>query len=78
MSNQTFSPDQMPQADPQRPANKIVLSIEPAATSDVRAMDAHERLRKPDGTSAIDPERRHLNQTLHGPIEGDRDARGPR
>ena len=70
MSNQTFSPDQMPQADPQRPANKIVLSIEPAATSDVRAMDAHERLRKPDGTSAIDPERRHLNQTLHGPIEG--------
>lgn len=60
----------MPQADPQQPAKKIVFSIEPAATSDVRAMDAHERLRKPDGTSAIDPERRHLNRTLHGPIEG--------
>lgn len=33
-------------------------------------MDWHERHRKPDGTSAIDPKRLHLNEVLHGNPEG--------
>jgi len=36
----------------------------------VRAMDRHERERSPDGTSAIDPMRSHLNDVLHGPKAG--------
>lgn len=44
----------------------LVFNIQPAAASDIRALDRHETLREKDGTSAIDPERRHLNRTLHG------------
>lgn len=46
---------------------KLVLNIEAAGASEVRAMDRHERNREPDGTSAIDPLRSHLNEVLHGP-----------
>lgn len=46
---------------------KLVLNIEAAGASEVRAMDQHERKRDPDGTSDIDPLRSHLNQVLHGP-----------
>ncbi|QFU07246.1 Plasmid recombination enzyme [Rhodobacteraceae bacterium THAF1] len=50
--------------------HKLVLSIEPSSASDVRALDAHERIRTHDGTSAIDPSRSHLNRVLHGNAEG--------
>ena len=46
---------------------KLVLNVEAAGASEVRAMDRHERAREPDGVSAIDPLRSHLNQVLHGP-----------
>ena len=49
---------------------KLVFNIEAASPSMVRAMDIHERLRAPDGTSAIDPLRRHLNEVLVGLKEG--------
>lgn len=50
--------------------NKLVLDIKPASASRVRAVDRHETDRETDGTSAIDPSRRHYNQTLHGLQEG--------
>ena len=49
---------------------KLVLNIEAAGASEVRAMDSHEHKREPDGTSAIDPLRSHLNEVLHGPVAG--------
>ena len=50
--------------------NKLVLDLKPASASRVRAIDRHELDRETDGTSAIDPTRRHLNQTLYGLKEG--------
>lgn len=44
----------------------VVFNIEPATSSMVRAMDEHEKHRRPDGTSAIDPERGHMNAVLVG------------
>lgn len=49
---------------------KLVFNIESATPSMVRAMDLHERLRAPDGTSAIDPLRKHLNEVLVGLEDG--------
>lgn len=48
----------------------LVFNIRPASASRIRAMDQHELVRSPDGTSAIDLARRHLNQVLHGLQEG--------
>lgn len=45
----------------------IVMTIQPAAASDIRAMTQHELYRTPDGSSAIDPLRSHLNEILLGP-----------
>lgn len=45
----------------------IVMNIRYAGTSEIRALDRHEVDREPDGVSAIDPERSHLNKVLHGP-----------
>lgn len=47
--------------------SKLVLNIEPATYSDIRAMTDHELNRTPDGASDIDPSRSHLNEILHGP-----------
>ena len=45
----------------------LVFNIRPAAASDVRNLSAHELHRAPDGNSAIDPSRSHLNRVLIGP-----------
>lgn len=45
----------------------IVMTIQPAAASDIQAMTQHELYRTPDGSSAIDPLRSHLNEILLGP-----------
>lgn len=50
--------------------NKLVFDLKSASASRIRAVDRHEIDRETDGTSAIDPTRRHLNQTLHGLDEG--------
>lgn len=45
----------------------IVMTIQYAAASDIRAVSDHELNRTPDGSSAIDPARSHLNRVLVGP-----------
>lgn len=45
----------------------LVFNIDPAAASNVRNLSAHELHRVPDGNSAIDPSRSHLNRVLLGP-----------
>lgn len=45
----------------------IVMTIRYADMRQVRAVSNHEAYREPDGSSAIDPERSHLNKILHGP-----------
>jgi hypothetical protein len=45
----------------------IVMTIRYVGASEIRALTEHELHRTPDGTSAIDPLRSHLNQVLHGP-----------
>lgn len=45
----------------------IVQNTRYASASDVRAVSEHERNRTPDGYSAIDPDRSHLNRLLLGP-----------
>lgn len=45
----------------------LVFNIRPATASDVRNLSAHELQRAPDGNSAIDPARSHLNRVLIGP-----------
>lgn len=47
--------------------SKLVLNIQPATYSDIRAMTDHELSRTRDGSSDIDPARSHLNEVLHGP-----------
>lgn len=44
----------------------LVYNVEPASTSMIRQLDGHCRYRNPDGTSAIDPARSHLNRILVG------------
>jgi len=44
----------------------LVFDIKPSAASDIRALDRHITHREADGTSAIDLDRTHLNQHLHG------------
>lgn len=55
---------------PMTMTNYLVYNIEPASTSMIRSLDRHCRERTPDGTSAIDLERSHLNRTLAGSEEG--------
>lgn len=45
----------------------IVANIRYVGMSAIRAVSDHERYRTPDGASAIDPTRSHLNEVLHGP-----------
>jgi hypothetical protein len=45
----------------------IVMQIRYAGASEIRAETDHEANRTPDGSSAIDPLRSHLNRILHGP-----------
>lgn len=45
----------------------IVMTTRYAGVSEIRAVSVHETDRTPDGSSAIDPLRSHLNQILHGP-----------
>lgn len=45
----------------------VVMTIRYAGASEVRAVTQHELGRSPDGSSAIDPNRTHLNEILHGP-----------
>lgn len=45
----------------------IVANIRYVGASEVRSVSQHERHRTPDGASAIDPERTHLNKVLIGP-----------
>lgn len=42
----------------------IVMNIRYAAASEIRAVSFHEENRDPDGSSAIDPDRSHLNRLL--------------
>lgn len=48
----------------------LVYNVEAASPSMIRSLDRHCRKRTPDGSSAIDPARSHLNQTLIGSQEG--------
>lgn len=43
------------------------MTIRYVSASAISAVTAHELHRTPDGSSAIDPERTHLNAVLHGP-----------
>ena len=45
----------------------VVMNIRYAGVSEIRAVTDHEIHRTPDGPSAIDPTRSHLNRVLHGP-----------
>lgn len=45
---------------------KLVFNIRPASVSQIRVLSTHCSDRKPDGWSAIDLARSHLNQLLHG------------
>lgn len=45
----------------------IVMNTRYAGASEVRAVSVHEKKRTPDGVSAIDPERKHLNKVVIGP-----------
>ncbi len=46
--------------------NKLVYNIEPASATMIASLDRHCLVRVPDGASAIDPARSHLNQILLG------------
>jgi hypothetical protein len=48
----------------------LVFNIQPAGASDIRALNQHIVERVKDGTSAIDTDRSHLNQHLHGHPDG--------
>lgn len=45
----------------------IVQTTRYVGSSEIRAVTEHEKYRSPDGSSAIDPLRSHLNEILHGP-----------
>lgn len=45
----------------------IVMTTRYVGAREVRAVSIHEAKREPDGSSAIDPARSHLNEILHGP-----------
>lgn len=45
----------------------IVMTTRYVGASEIRAVTDHELNRTPDGSSAIDLERTHLNRVLHGP-----------
>ena len=45
----------------------IVMTTRYVGAREVRAVSIHAQKREPDGSSAIDPARSHLNEILHGP-----------
>lgn len=45
----------------------VVMNIRYVGMSKINAVSDHEKNRTPDGPSAIDPARSHLNRVLHGP-----------
>lgn len=45
----------------------LVMTIQYAGVSEIRSMTNHEVDRTPDGSSAVDPARTHLNEILLGP-----------
>ena len=45
----------------------VVMNIRYVGMSKINAVSDHEKHRTPDGASAIDPARSHLNRVLHGP-----------
>lgn len=45
----------------------VVMNIRYVGISKINAVSDHEKNRTPDGASAIDPARSHLNRVLHGP-----------
>jgi hypothetical protein len=45
----------------------LVMATRYVGASEIRQMTAHEQNRSPDGSSAIDELRTHLNRILHGP-----------
>lgn len=45
----------------------LVMTTRYVGASEIRAVSEHELDRTPDGSSAIDPLRSHLNRVLHGP-----------
>jgi len=50
--------------------NKLVYNIEPASATMIASLDRHCLVRVPDGASAIDPARSHLNRVLLGDPKG--------
>ncbi len=49
---------------------ELVYNIEPASPTMLAALDRHCRIRSPDGTSAIDPDRSHKNCIFYGSDQG--------
>jgi hypothetical protein len=47
--------------------SSLVMTARYGGASEIRAVSEHERNRVPDGSSAIDPGRSHLNRILIGP-----------
>jgi len=45
----------------------LVMNTRYVGASEIRSVSEHELDRTPDGSSAIDPLRSHLNEVLHGP-----------
>lgn len=45
----------------------LVMNVRYVGKKDINAVSSHELNRTPDGASAIDPTRTHLNEVLHGP-----------
>lgn len=56
--------------DPHWMTYDLVFDIKPASASHIRALNDHVVNRVADGTSAIDLDRTHLNQHLHGDPAG--------
>lgn len=46
----------------------VVMNIRYVGQSAIKAQSHHEKHRTPDGASAIDPARSHLNKVLRGPV----------
>jgi len=51
----------------ERDGPDIVMTSRYVGASEIRQLTDHEEHRTPDGSSAIDPMRTHLNRILHGP-----------
>ncbi|MCV2894513.1 plasmid recombination protein [Lentibacter sp. XHP0401] len=51
----------------ERDGPDLVMTSRYVGASEIRQLTDHEKHRTPDGSSAIDPMRTHLNKILHGP-----------